>query len=278
MFQESAQYAGVEFDENEKITIDEARNILTSNENNPNIYCQENKAKVNIKKEDFENPTKDITLPNLNNKDLELLGKTNKPVILKKNIIEKNKKHHPEIDLEEFKNIINNGLYNAERILQIEPNKKPNYYNFISERNGKNDNIVIELAENKENFEIVGCYKISNKGLKTKINTTTKNGGQSVITERYFLKGQQSNSALQGNSDTNIITDNSDNFNPENDNFARPKTLEEIHEDVRQRANGREYLGYFTQYHLYKINSHKFKNVFKFMTVHFRLFYFKLID
>ncbi|MCQ2744013.1 MAG: hypothetical protein MJ230_04360 [bacterium] len=163
----------------------------------------------------YNNPTENKTLPNLDSKDLALIGKKSKPVILKKNIIEKNKTHHKEILVDENNEIIFNGLYNAEIILQTNPQNKENYFDFIAKRNGKNDNVVIELAENKDNFEIVGWYIISDKGLKTKIRTTNKNGGQSIITERSNLKGQQSNSALLVNGSNNIITDNTENLNPD---------------------------------------------------------------
>ena len=163
----------------------------------------------------YNNPTENKTLPNLDSKDLALIGKKSKPVILKKNIIEKNKTHHKEILVDENNEIIFNGLYNAEIILQTNPQNKENYFDFIAKRNGKNDNVVIELAENKDNFEIVGWYIISDKGLKTKIRTTNKNGGQSIITERSNLKGQQSNSALLVNGYNNIVTDNTENLNPD---------------------------------------------------------------
>ena len=45
-----------------------------------------------ITDEDFNNPTRNIILPSLPQKLLNLIGKKSKPVLLKKNILEKNKK------------------------------------------------------------------------------------------------------------------------------------------------------------------------------------------
>ncbi len=217
------------------VPIANGRKFDTSTQNieqiAPNILAKQEAKKIEKLPaqmptvENYSNPTGNYRLPDISEEYLNELGKPNKPVVLKDNIITKNKTNHPEISVEEYNDIINNGLYYPELILQTKPKTKTNYYNFIAKRESTNDNIVIELAENKNNYEIVGWYKIDDKGLKRKINATTKNGGQSVITERLNLKGQQPNSALQGDSDltapifkkmsvNDIITHNSKNFNP----------------------------------------------------------------
>ena len=106
-------------------------------------------TKIEIAIEDYKQPKENKTLPNLNKQDLSLLGKKNKPVVLKTNIIEKNKQHHPEINIAEYNDILNNGLYNTGLILQTNPKGKPNYYNFIAKRSGNNDNVIIDYRKIK---------------------------------------------------------------------------------------------------------------------------------
>lgn len=132
----------------------------------------------------YKNPTENFRLPNLNDADLKLLGKEQKPVVIKPNIVIKNKTNHPELDINDYNGILENGLYNAKYLLNTEPIKKPNYYNFIAPRNGYNDHVLIELNVTKDNYEIVGWHIISDKGLKAKIKNANKNGGQSIITDR----------------------------------------------------------------------------------------------
>ena len=58
-------------------------------------------------------------------------GLEDKPILLKKNIIEKNKLNHPDITEEEAKRIIGNALYRPELILKANAEKTA-YHNFIS--------------------------------------------------------------------------------------------------------------------------------------------------
>jgi hypothetical protein len=64
--------------------------------------------------EDYKNPTKDYTLPPLNTSDLQLLKKESKPVVLKKKVIDNEKANHPEIELENYNNMLAKGLYGAQ--------------------------------------------------------------------------------------------------------------------------------------------------------------------
>lgn len=111
---------------------------------------------------------KDNTLPNLNKETLEEYGLEDKPVLLKKNIIEKNRRHHPEVKDKSAKFIIGNSLYKPTLILPANP-EKPDYKNFISKLNDKNNTIVcIELSETKDNYEIINYHFITNAGVDRK--------------------------------------------------------------------------------------------------------------
>ena len=52
------------------------------------------------------------------------LNKKQKPLVLKKNIIEKNKINHPEVSISEYNNILENAVYKPDYVLQTKPNTK----------------------------------------------------------------------------------------------------------------------------------------------------------
>ncbi len=87
---------------------------------------------------------------------------------MKKEIIEKNKANHPDIDEELGKRIISNALYNPELILKGNADK-PAYHNFITRINDKHSDLVLlELSDEKENYEIINYHVIRNKARKRK--------------------------------------------------------------------------------------------------------------
>ena len=123
-------------------------------------------AKIDsLKNIDF---SKDNTLPNLNKDTLEQYGFEDKPVLLKKEVIDKNKRDHSDIDEALSKRIIGNGLYRPEAILKGNKDK-PDYYNFISRTDDNHSDIVlVELSDKKENYEIINYHIIKNRQRKQK--------------------------------------------------------------------------------------------------------------
>ena len=112
--------------------------------------------------------SKDNTLPNLNKDTLEQYGFEDKPVLLKKEVIDKNKRDHSDIDEVLSKRIIGNGLYRPEAILKGNKDK-PDYYNFISRTDDNHSDIVlVELSDKKENYEIINYHIIKNRQRKQK--------------------------------------------------------------------------------------------------------------
>ena len=62
-----------------------------------------------------------------------------------------------------FLAIIGNALYKPETILKANPNK-PTYHNFISRTDDKHSDIVLlELSDEKENYEIINYHIIRDK-------------------------------------------------------------------------------------------------------------------
>ncbi len=112
--------------------------------------------------------SKDNTLPNLNKDTLEQYGFEDKPVVLKKNIIEKNKASHPDITDDMAREIIGNSLYKPEVVLKANK-EKPAYHNFITRlKDDKNSIVLLELSDAKENYEIVNYHYISDDGVNRK--------------------------------------------------------------------------------------------------------------
>ena len=137
-----------------------------SSESNSKSNNGDIQAKIDsLKSIDF---SKDNKLPNLNKDTLEQYGFEDKPVLLKKSITEKNKVNHPDITDDMAREIIGNSLYKPEAVLKANKDK-PAYHNFITRlKNDKNSIVLLELSDEKENYEIVNYHYISDDGVDRK--------------------------------------------------------------------------------------------------------------
>ncbi|MBS4773121.1 MAG: DUF1073 domain-containing protein [Proteobacteria bacterium] len=110
--------------------------------------------------------TKDNVLPELNAEDLEELGVESKPVLLKKTVIERNLKQHPDVEREDYRSMLASALYAPDAIIPGNADKP--YYNFIARTSSeKNSVVLLEVANNKNNFEIVHLHWAKNKQRKS---------------------------------------------------------------------------------------------------------------
>ena len=106
--------------------------------------------------------TKDNILPNFPKSFLKKQGLEDKPILLKKNIIDRNKQQHPDITEEQAIRILGNSLYKTEAVLKGK-SKRPDYYNLITRIDDKhNDLVTVELSNEKDNYEIVHFFVIRN--------------------------------------------------------------------------------------------------------------------
>lgn len=147
--------------------------------NNEDVSKEEKQKEIEEKIEKLKEIdwTKDNTLPNFPKYFLDEYGLEDKPILLKKNIIEKNKLNHPDITEEEARRIIGNALYKPETILKAN-HEKPTYHNFISRTDDKHSDIVLlELSDEKENYEIINYHIIKNRQReqKEKLDKIIKN-------------------------------------------------------------------------------------------------------
>lgn len=97
---------------------------------------------------------------------------SNKPVLLKKNIIDRNQIKHYDLSQEDGVAIIGKALYSPAEIFR--GNRSKSYYTFVkpmrlSPKDGKtvdNGLVLLDVSETKDNFEIVHWHWIREKDLE----------------------------------------------------------------------------------------------------------------
>ncbi|MDE7330307.1 MAG: hypothetical protein K2N30_04360, partial [Clostridia bacterium] len=139
--------------EAEKVYNSEPKGTPTA-DNKKKMPPAEKIASVHI---DFN---KDNILPELNEEDLVKVGsKVNKPVLLKKNVIDKNIVQHNDLTDKDFESIIAYSLYSPSEIFKANAEKP--YYHFakVIEVNSKGKPEIglalLDVDDNKDNFEVV---------------------------------------------------------------------------------------------------------------------------
>ena len=115
-------------------------------------------------------------MPEINEKDAEKIGITPKKVRLKKNIVLRNLKEHPDIYGEEAKEIIAKALYEPEMIIRGKGSDK--YFHFIAKREGRNSPLVLlDVEVSQDGFlDIVHYFKIRERSRKSLIKNSEKVG------------------------------------------------------------------------------------------------------
>ncbi|MDR2359941.1 MAG: hypothetical protein LBD85_01495 [Oscillospiraceae bacterium] len=110
--------------------------------------------------------SRDNILPELNREDLRALGKTSKPVLLKKEVIDRNLARHPEVAPEDYDKIIGQALYNSDlRFRNTSGRYDPNYVNFVKQIAHNNMLVTIQLANYKDNYEIIHLFTVGDRNL-----------------------------------------------------------------------------------------------------------------
>lgn len=107
--------------------------------------------------------SRDNILPELNEEDLKKVGvKENKPVLLKKDIIDRNFIQHSDLTNEDFQTIIAHALYAPSEIF-LANDAKP-YYHFAkvievtSKNKPKMGLVLLDVDDKKYKFEIVHAH------------------------------------------------------------------------------------------------------------------------
>ena len=129
--------------------------------------------------EDFEHPTRSVELPAIPQNIDEAIGANGKPVVIKKNIFEKNKKSH-NFSNRQSRDILTNALYNTDLVGQTQPTKRPKHWVAI-QLDEKSPITVLEVNENKDNVEVVGWYTLDNRNLERIKRQAANEGGELLM-------------------------------------------------------------------------------------------------
>lgn len=128
---------------------------------------------------DFENPTRNVELPAIPENVDKAIGANGKPVVIKKNIFEKNKKNH-NFSNQQSRDILTNALYNTDLVGQTQPTKRPKHWVAI-QLDEKSPITVLEVNENKDNVEVVGWYTLDNRNLERIKRQAANEGGELLM-------------------------------------------------------------------------------------------------
>lgn len=126
--------------------------------------------------EDFTNPTRSVELPRLPEAVSNAIGANGKPVIIKKNIFVKNKGSHGDLSPQDSKEIIKAALYSPQLYGQNKKISRPYNWILIHLAN-QYSSIVIEVNNNKDNYEIVSWHYLDDETLQQKRNQAVREGG-----------------------------------------------------------------------------------------------------
>lgn len=130
--------------------------------------------------EDFSNPTRNVELPALPENVDKAIVANGKPVVIKKNIFEKNKRNHSELSPSQSRSILKEALYFTNLYGRTQPKSRPNYWVAIrtSERNKL---VVLEVSEKKDNVEIVGWRYAGERQIEELRKQAEREDGQLLI-------------------------------------------------------------------------------------------------
>ena len=162
--------------------------IRTDNQGNPigedGRYIVSNLNSVNdISDKDFKNPYRNIELPSLSKENVNKLGITSRPVLIKKSIFEKSKKGHNELSADESRKVISAALYDTDYLINDKPQAKKNYWVLVRVGD-KNALVTIDVDPAKSHIEIVGWRRVRNESLEQIKNRAYREGGQVLITQK----------------------------------------------------------------------------------------------
>ena len=161
---------------------------LKDNQGNPlnqdgTLKLEKIKSVDELTDEDFLHPTRNVELPSLPKKIADAIGTEGKPVVIKKNIFERNYMRHKDVTPELSKIIFKSALYNPDLYGQNQKKTRP--YNWVlintKDEKGNNRTVLLEVNPNKDNVEIVHWHFIDERGLKKIRKQVDREDGQLLI-------------------------------------------------------------------------------------------------
>ena len=161
---------------------------LKDNQGNPlnqdgTLKLDKIKSVDELTDEDFLHPTRNVELPRLPKKIADAIGTEGKPVVIKKNIFERNYMRHKDVTPKLSKVIFKSALYNPDLYGQNQKKTRP--YNWVlintKDEKGNNRTVLLEVNPNKDNVEIVHWHFVNDKNLGLIKKQAIREGDQVLI-------------------------------------------------------------------------------------------------
>ena len=172
------------FDENNAQITSHTKFSLKDNQGNPlnqdgTLKLDKIKSVDELTDEDFTSAFRNVELPAIPKNVDAAIGANGKPVVIKKNIFEKNWNAH-KFTPAESKKVLNDALYNTDLVGHTQPTKKPNHWVAIK-LDDKSPITVLEVNDNKDNVEVVGWYTLDERNLGRIKRQAERNGGELIM-------------------------------------------------------------------------------------------------
>ena len=172
------------FDENNAQITNHTKFSLKDNQGNPlnqdgTLKLDKIKSVDELTDEDFTSAFRNVELPAIPKNVDAAIGANGKPIVIKKNIFEKNWNTH-KFTPAESKKVLNDALYNTDLVGHTQPTKKPNHWVAIK-LDDKSPITVLEVNDNKDNVEVVGWYTLDERNLGRIKRQAERNGGELIM-------------------------------------------------------------------------------------------------
>lgn len=157
---------------------------LKDNQGNPlnqdgTLKLDKIKSVDELTDEDFTSAFRNVELPAIPKNVDAAIGANGKPIVIKKNIFEKNWNTH-KFTPAESKKVLNDALYNTDLVGHTQPTKKPNHWVAIK-LDDKSPITVLEVNDNKDNVEVIGWYTLDERNLGRIKRQAERNGGELIM-------------------------------------------------------------------------------------------------
>ena len=172
--------------------------------------------------EDFLKPYRNVELPKLPRKVDEAIGANGQPVVIKKNIFERNAERHNDLTSSQSREILHSALYNPDLYGQSQKAKRP--YNWVvintKDEKGHNRTVLLEISPNKDNIEIVHWHYVDERGLEKIKRQAEREDGQLLILPSAKEEAGALSSPTSGLSSDGKDANNSDNLQEKDKTFS----------------------------------------------------------
>lgn len=239
---------------------------LKDNQGNPlnqdgTLKLDKIKSVDELTDEDFLHPTRNVELPRLPKKIADAIGTEGKPVVIKKNIFERNYMRHKDVTPKLSKVIFKSALYNPDLYGQNQKKTRP--YNWVlintKDEKGNNRTVLLEVNPNKDNVEIVHWHFVNDKNLGLIKKQAIREGDQVLIlpSEQSEEVGGLSNltddlSAAKIDNSSETTKKNGEKFSLKDE-----KTLAGVHNITEEKLRKALKLGGFANPSLAVIDTNK---------------------